>query len=139
MKATELMIGDWVISEIEGAGRITELGRDWIVALTYGNNNNAVTDELRHLQLIPLTSKILENNGFGIDDGFHPHRFWKSADNRIILHNEDEYLNTFNKWHVHVDTEDMRTIGSIELTYVHQFQQFLRLCGMNELANNFKV
>lgn len=33
----------------------------------------------------------------------------------------------------------LRTIGSIELTYVHQFQQFLRLCGMNELANNFKI
>ena len=91
------------------------------------------------LNPIPLTPEILKKNGFSIDDSFHPHRRWHSADRRVVLHNEDEYLNTFNKWHVHIDTEDMRTIGSIELTYVHQLQQFLRLCGMNELADSFKI
>jgi hypothetical protein len=86
---------------------------------------------------IPITTDILEKNGFiGEGDKF---KMWTSADKRVILHNNDEYINTFNKWHVHVDTEDMRSIGSIELTDVHQLQQFLRLCGMNDMADNFEV
>ena len=104
-----------------------------------GGSTQRVYESLNDYAPIPLTAEILKKNGFSIDDSFHPHRRWNSADRRVVLHNEDEYLNTFNKWHVHVDTEDMRTIGSVELTYVHQFQQFLRLCGMNDIANDFEI
>lgn len=97
--------------------------------------------EFTDIAPIPLTAEILEKNGFEFYDSFYqllPQQ-WKGADNRVVLLNDDRFLNTFNKWHVHVDTEDMRTIGSIELTYVHQFQQLLRLCGLNDLADNFKI
>ena len=104
-----------------------------------GGSTQRVCESLNDYAPIPLTAEILRKNGFGIDDSFKPYRLWRSADNRIILHNEDEYLNTFNKWHIHVDTEDMRTIGSVELTYVHQLQQCLRLCGLNSMANNFNI
>ncbi|MBQ3679798.1 MAG: hypothetical protein IJP79_07335 [Paludibacteraceae bacterium] len=130
----ELMIGDYFYRP-DCVDRVVEVRKNGVIG----------TDSLRGLipwseiKPIPLTKEILEKNGFCLDDGFKPHLLWKSIDHRIILHNEDEYLNTFNKWHIHVDTEDMRSIGAIELTYVHQFQQFLRLCGMNELANNFSV
>lgn len=135
----ELMIGDWV--SCGGTPiRVENVHGDCI---NFQHDIPFVQEEFMieytKIKPIPLTTEILGKNGFSIDDSFHPHRRWNSADNRIILHNEDEYLNTFNKWHVHVDTEDMRTIGSIELTYVHQFQQFLRLCGMDELADNFKI
>ena len=86
---------------------------------------------------ITITPEILEKNGFvGEGDKF---KMWTSADKRVILHNNDEYLNTFNKWHAHVDTEDMRTIGSIELTYINQLQQFLRLCGLSEMADKLEA
>ena len=89
------------------------------------------------IKSIELTPEILEKNGFvGEGDKF---KMWTSADKRVILHNKDEYLNTFNKWHAHVDTEDMRTIGSIELTYMNQLQQFLRLCGMNDMADKLEA
>lgn len=122
MKPNELQIGDWVNAN----------GTPKKITLLTATQPLAVDP-------IPLTEEILEANGFSIDDSFHPHRRWNSADHRVVLHNEDEYLNTFNKWHIHVDTEDMRTIGSVELTYVHQYQQFLRLCGMQERADNFKI
>lgn len=121
MKANELMIGDWVISEIEEAGRITELGRDWIVALTYGNNNNAVTDELRHLQPIPLTSEILKKNGFCYDDSPFVQGWCGYG---LLIYN------------------GRVTAGqnvSMVCQYVHQLQHILRLCDKNELADNFKI
>ena len=30
-------------------------------------------------------------------------------------------------------------IENFKCEYVHQYQHLLRLCGLNELANNFKV
>lgn len=133
MKATELMVYDWVYLTKDYGTLKKEILKIDILDL------DRVFEGMLEIESIPLTPEILKNNGFGIDDSFRPHHFWRSADNRVILYNDDEYLNTFNKWHVHVDTEDMRTIGSIEQTYVHQLQQFLRLCGMNGMANNFKV
>lgn len=109
------------------------------------NNGVIVSDSLRGLipwseiKPIPITPEILEKNGFVEAGECDKFKLWASADKRVILHNNDGYLNTFNKWHVHVDTEDMRTIGSIELTYVHQLQQFLRLCGMNVMADNLEA
>lgn len=139
MELADLMIGDWVFYNsnvfIEDEYEPT---KEWrITQISNGEDINLAVEEC--YKPIPLTPEILEKNGFSLDDSYKPHLKWISADNRIILHNEDEYLNTFNKWHVHVDTEDMRTIGSIELTYVHQFQQFLRLCEMHDLADNFKI
>ena len=74
---------------------------------------------------IPITPEILEKNG------------WK----------ETEY------WHEYQDGKntiqcclpDMRgRINGVEIEnfkceYVHQYQHLLRLCGLNELADNFKV
>lgn len=139
MNANELMIGDWV--SCDGTPiRVENVHGDCI---NFQHDIPFVQEEFMidftEIEPIPLTPEILKKNGFGINDSFKPHHLWKSTDNRVMLHDEDLYLNTFNKWHVHVDTEDMRTIGSIELTYVHQFQQFLRLCGMSETANNFKI
>lgn len=53
---------------------------------------------------------------------------WESHDKRVIM-NKD-YLNSNNEWYVHVDTKDMSTQGSCELTCLHQLQNFLRICGI---------
>lgn len=139
MKANELMTGDYVrykrtkamiwVFEIDSDRNVINNEPDG-----YDSETNISIDDI---EPIPLTAEILEKNGFVAEgDNF---KMWTSADKRVILHNNDGYLNTFNKWHVHADTEDMRTIGSIELTYMHQLQQFLCLCGLNDMANNFKV
>lgn len=132
MTVNELMIGDYFYRP-DCVDRVVEIRKNGVIG----------SDPLRGLipwseiKPIELTPEILEKNGFvGEGDNF---KMWTSVDKRVILHNNDGYINSFNKWHVHVDTEDMRTIGSIELTYVHQFQQFLRLCGMNGMADNFKI
>lgn len=138
MKANEIMIEDWVLfsGEPQRVRSIVVSDNGVERIYVFGKTCQVSTIEA-YIEPIPLTAEILEKNGFiGEGDKF---KLWTSADKRVILHNNDGYLNTFNKWHVHVDTEDMRTIGNIELTYVHQIQQFLRMCGLNEMADSFKI
>ena len=109
MKAIDLMVGDWVKSRIGMNIKIVSIDHDYPIVY----------------EPIPLTLEILEKNG------------WK----------ETEY------WHEYQDGKntiqcclpDMRgRINGVEIEnfkceYVHQYQHLLRLCGLNELANNFKV
>ena len=59
---------------------------------------------------------------------------WESPDKRVIM--RKDYLNSNNEWYVHVDTQDMSTQATCELTYLHQLQNFLRICG---IEYEFKV
>lgn len=97
---------------------------------------------IEDLQPIPLTEEILHKNGFKNDvlaqksiiaegaSNFSVILF--SEDNRITINNIDEYLNSFNKWSVHIDTEDMRTMSTAEITYVHELQHLLKLCKIEK-------
>ena len=116
MKATELMIGDKVTVKV-----LSQIP-DTYVLHTWTTN-----DYSRDIQVkpIPLTAEILEKNGWK-DDGL---------------------------WHEYLDDNatiqsclpDMRgIINGIEIKdfqceYVHQYQHLMRLCGLDELADNFKI
>ena len=134
MRSKELMMGDWVSLfqgnpdgtncnvQVTFVGEYGEIGIEGCEEYTSANCNL--------LFPIPLTPEILEKNEFKFycTDVFEE---WKSKDKRITIHDE-EYPNSFNKWAVHVDTEDMRTMGYFEITYVHELQHALRLCGINK-------
>lgn len=74
---------------------------------------------------IPITTEILEKNG------------WK----------ETEYWHEYKDGNtiIQCSLPDMRgIINGVEIEhfkceYVHQLQHLLRLCGLDKLANNFKV
>ena len=113
MEAKELMIGDKVmvkvLSQIPG---------------TYVLHTWTANDYSRDLQVkpIPLTHEILEENGW-----------W--------LNVEDEWMHyevnfTIEKFNGRFQCYD---INQIKLDSVHELQHALRLCGLNELADNFKV
>lgn len=129
MKADELMIGDWV----------SYVGKDFndFADKISGIIDGCVTldKEMIHRSIdkihpIPLTQEILEKNGFNCEEIIQPH--WISEDGRILLRNDESLINSNNKWSVHVDNEDMQTIGYFELTYVHQLQHALRLCNIEK-------
>lgn len=135
MKSNELIIGDWVkfMDEPLKVQYVYNNGYDDIVAETmeeFLDEDGVICEEIKDVPLIncspiPLTPEILEKNG------------WKEA----------EY------WHEYQDggniiqccLPDMRgRINGIEIEnfkceYVHQYQHLLRLCGLNELADNFKI
>ena len=84
---------------------------------------------------IPLTTEILEKNGFELDDSNDKEYFneYFGVDNRVMLRDNPEYMNSNNTWDVHIDTIDYRTIGNnLELSYVHEFQHFLKSCKINK-------
>ena len=125
MKATELMVGDWVCLKddtkyelplkvdgvltddisLEGEGFLG--GAEWLI------------------RPITITPKMLVRNGWKEAQYWHEYQDGKST--------------------IQCCLPDMRgRINGIEIEhfkceYVHQYQHLLRLCGLDELADNFKI
>ena len=112
MKATDLMVGDWVyIHEPECKGhRIDSIDElDGQVGA-----DGEVYDEC-DIRPIPLTEEILVKNG------------WRKEPTTI----DGDYAN----WHGEIpicQEEDEFNYERIELIYVHQLQHLLRLCGIEK-------
>ena len=125
MNAKELMIGDLVCLKDDIKCELP-LKVDGVITNDISLDGDGFLGGAEGLiRPIPITPEILEKNG------------WK----------ETAY------WHEYKDGEniiqcrlpDMRgVINEIEINhfkceYVHQYQHLLRLCGLDELADNFKV
>ena len=116
MKPTDLMIKDWVMVKVLSQ-----------IPNTYVLHTWAANDYSRNLQVepIPLTTEILEKNGWVYTEYCHEYQYGKN-----IIQSRLPYMwIRINGIHI----EDFKC------EYVHQYQHLLRLCGLNELANNFKV
>ena len=121
------MIGDWCCDGNGFPMQITNVGEDYAYATFEGDEGDPweFNDKDDQPQPIPLTPEILEKNG------------WK----------ETAY------WHEYQDNKNViqcclpelrGKINGIEVEhfkceYVHQYQHLLRLCGLDELADNFKI
>ena len=125
MKAKELMVGDWVCLKDDTKYELP-LKVDGVLTNDISLESEGFLGGAEGLiRPIPITPKMLVRNG------------WKEA----------QY------WHEYQDGKsmiqcclpDMRgRINGIEIEhfkceYVHQYQHLLRLCGLNELADNFKI
>ena len=134
IRVDELMIGDWMLingnpMQIEAIDSID----DEIVA--NGDLYCLVEDRVHSedkCKPIPITPEILEKNGFEREDWIDNKGRFVSADGRLILQNDENFINSLNTWYIHIDNEDFETIGSCELTYVHQLQHALRLFGIDK-------
>jgi hypothetical protein len=84
-----------------------------------------------NIKPIPLTPKILEKNGFKLEYFTLEWARYIGINDRVVLSNDKEYMNSRNEWDVHIDSEDYCTIASCELTYVHELQHLLKLCKIN--------
>lgn len=107
------MINDWGMAK--SPQQIKELGTTFC---TNKNDDLLFTDILKP---IPLTKEILEANGIKFQYRFP---WWQYAD---PFGNPEQY-------EVHINE-----VTTVIVDYVHQLQHALRLCGLRELADNFKV
>ena len=127
MKCKELMVGDFCRSGHGLPMQITNVGDDYAYATFEGNEGDPweFDDKDEQPQPIPLTTEILEKNGWERNGIFMEKRIDK---------------NTHLRW--------ADICGSVlcqgnyymcDCKYVHTLQHALRLCGLDELANNFKI
>ena len=135
MKAKDLMIGDWVLDTCGNPIQVKELledgiNGDWDCAECYGIE--AIYDDIKPIQLTP---EILEKNGFC---------FVKSSDRDTVWNGWWIYkglelgvccLDREGNWPCCINITD----SNVPCEYVHQLQHALRLCGLNEVADNFKI
>ena len=119
-----LQFGDWVTDEHGFPMQIIIIGNDYAYATWEGNEGDPweFNDKNDQPEPIPLTARILEKNGW-----------WRSA---YDMWHHAEVNFSIEKWKGRFQSYD---INQIKLDSVHQLQQILRLCGLNELADNFKV
>ena len=146
MKPEELMIGDWVNFLVDVVGGDTENGPQieeyepmQIISISAWNNNDGEAEsaegvicDIEQLKPIPLTVEILNKNGFTVFLDFKDLVYYESDDKRIKATNSEGMKNTPNEWSIHIDTKDMSTMAYGEVTYVHELQHLLKLCGITK-------
>lgn len=124
MKATELMIGDWIL-----------YGDKPVKVLQLSENS-----KYDWVKPIPLTPEILEKNGFEMfkyDGWVHYYRIFGNSALPFVLHSMigGEMLSQ----EVNLFSTSTDTNCGIDINYVHELQHALRLCSLNKLADNFII
>ena len=147
LNSKNIMVGDWVIRTDVKDPHPVQVAR-----IEIDNNYNIwVKDDPENLginfkyvqlidcQPIPITPELLLKNGFEIDSiiriNSHYNHF-SGVDNRVTLHDSQEFMNSYNKWGVHIDNNDYETIATCELTYLHELQHQLKF---NEIEFEWKI
>lgn len=143
MKATDLMIGDKVMVKV-----LSQIPNTYVLHTWTAN------DYSRDIQVkpIPLTPEILEKNGwyFGLTSdeedaeyclgGCHYNRHWtydEGAGSISLI-----FPNGADGGELIIDDQSFNkhlNLVFCDTLHVHEIQHALRLCGLNELANNFKI
>ena len=124
IKCNELMVGDWVALNPNFPMQIEDAGDDYAYATWEGNEGDPweFDDKDYQPQPIPITPEILVKNGWWRDT----EGMWQHLETHLCI----------GKWNGRYHFYD---IDQIKLYSVHQVQQVLRLSGMTDMANNFKI
>ena len=154
MLCKELMVGDWCCDKHGYPMQITNVGDDYAYATFEGNEGDPweFDDKDDQPQPIILTPEILEKNGwyYGLTsdeedaeyclDGCHYDRHWCYDEGvgsiSLIFPNDadgGELIIDDQSFNRHLNLVFCDTL------HVHELQRALWLCGLNELADNFKV
>ena len=140
IKCKELMEGDLCRSEHGFPMQITNVGDDYAYA-TFEGFDWELDDKDFPPCAIEITKELLEANGWKVlTDEFCDVRYYvgcvnDSNGNYIVWKNGDLSI-----WFAYEENSDgVYADILVPCKYVHQLQRALRLAGLNEMANNFKV
>ena len=137
MKATDLMIGDWVCLKDDIKSELP-LKVDGVLIDDISLEGEGFLGGVDGLvRPIPLTAEILEKDGWERDID----KEWVYNNSHILPH----YCYQWEKRNVKIEMYSGLEGFTISLIIgrrfyaVHELQQVLRLYGLDELADNFKV
>ena len=154
MLCKELQYGDWCCDKHGFPMQITNVGDDYAYATFEGNEGDPweFDDKDDQPQPILLTPEILEKNGwyYGLTSyeedaeyclgGCHYERHWtydEGAGSISLI-----FPNDVDGGELIIDDQSFNrhlNLVFCDTLHVHELQRELRLCGLNELADNFKV
>lgn len=132
IRCKSLCVGDWVANQNGSPMQIFAVYED----NAYACNDNEERpwifgdDEGYEPQPIILTPEILENNGF-IKVNSQRHDYGYPDTDCYVKVNPKKNM-------IHVNGRNANS-NLYSHSFVHELQRALRLCGLNELADNFKV
>ena len=135
------MIGDWV-GRVFDDKRIDYRQVDWIRTGEIGMRYQKVW-AIGCIEPIPLTPEILEKNGFyDLNTQWYYKRFLSNDCFDIHISLVYREIEVSKVYGVGTECEGVECDSSIVFgndICVHEMQNALRLCGLNELADNFKI
>ena len=127
-----IMVGDWVATEHGFPMQIINVGEDYAYATFDGNEGDPweFDDKDDQPEPIPITPEILEKNGF-IKVNSQRYDYGSPDTDCYVKVNPKKNM-------IHVNGRNANS-NLYSHSFVHELQRALRLCGLNELADNFKV
>ena len=143
IKCKELMVGDWCRNGHGYPMQITNVGDDYAYATFEGLEGDTWEFDDRDCKPSPIEiiPELLKANGWEV----HTYEISVGTSTTLCYKKEaGNYLEwkrgTISIWIDYEENSDgVYSDILIPCEYVHQLQQVLRLAGMTELANNFKV
>ena len=142
IKCRDLMVGDWITNRNGFPMQITNVGDDYAYATFEGNEGDPweFDDKDDQPQPIPLTNDILRNNDWrerplvlSLDYSVLSYNFVKDEGDTHLEIKRDTLIIWFNY------EKGLYADIIIPIKYVHQLQHALRLSGLMDMANNFKI
>ena len=141
MKCKELQIGDWIQDKNGFQWQIIGVGDDYAYATFEGNEGDPweFNDKGDQPEPIEITEDILRQNKWEVQ-GYTllpiEHYYVKDeGGNHLLLSH-----GTLSIWLACGEANDgVFSDVIVPCKYVHQFQQVLRLVGLSEIVDNFKV
>ena len=120
LNCKSLMIGDWVVynGDVEYTDPIRVEGMDIATDMLITSDREDVGFD--GVEPIPLTTEILEKNGFVKEpdaDGLH---YWFTL------------IDKHTKFSVFYARSVFQWLGPLDFKYVHELQHALRLCGIKK-------
>ena len=146
IRCQALMVGDWCCDQHRFPMQITTVGDDYAYATFEGNEGDPweYDDKDDQPQPIEITRELLEANGWRAEsfmaspwNGFVLTYYFVKDEGDIHL---EFKCNILTIWFNYEKGNDGAIADiSIPIKYVHQLQQVLRIAGMTDMANNFKI
>ena len=141
IKCRDLMVRDWCCDRHGFPMRITNVGDDYAYATFEGNEGDPweFDDKDDQPRPIEITDDILKENKWEVQ-GYtllqSEHYYVKDESRNHLLWSHG----TLSIWLAYGESNDgVFSDVTLPCKYVHQLQQALRLAGMTDMANNFKV
>ena len=142
IKCRDLMVGDWITNRNGFPMQITNVGEDYAYATFEGLEGDPCEYDEKDCQPSPIeiTHEMLGANGWIVYDS----RVLINLGSSISIKDEGNIHLEFKEGELSVWLDYENSDGEyadilVPCKYVHQLQHALRLCGLDELADNFKI